>query len=222
MTSTFSLAVVATCCSINMLQTACPLLMPRLSQSEIAAVGTTIPLSDLSRPDLVRLWHSLPPPKLNSVGGFHRGSILPAGPLHPISRIITHRLFGPGEWQGKELSPRRRQGENIFLGRQRDSWNGIYGEFVNPAENYRRGPRGKSKPFRISIGKSCLDKRPCLVLDYSARDLHGPRASNYFPWSTMRDELRELRPGVLIGLGGMGATLGNLNSAIFTLEKGKK
>ena len=42
MTSTFSLAVVATCCSINMLQTACPLLMPRLSQSEIAAVGTTI------------------------------------------------------------------------------------------------------------------------------------------------------------------------------------
>ena len=91
-------------------------------------------------------------------------------------------------------------GENIFITRRVPT-----------------GRRVKSQAFKMQIERSVLDKKPALVFDYHESDVR-----NCFPWSTMRDEVREIRPGILLGIGGMGATLGNLNSAIFTLERNRR
>jgi hypothetical protein len=57
---------------------------------------------------------------------------------------------------------------------------------------------------------SSIDGRRSLTLDYSAE--------NGLFWGTMRDELRQVRPGLLLGLGSIGALGGALNSAVFCLE----
>mmetsp|Transcript_64157 Transcript_64157/g.128972 ORF Transcript_64157/g.128972 Transcript_64157/m.128972 type:complete len:202 (-) Transcript_64157:96-701(-) len=179
--------------SINILQCGIPLLLPApLNEDFNAMAGGLNGLEGKSRVELVRLWHSLPAPP-EGVSGFHKGTILHAGPLHPISRVITHRLFGPGLWQGKELGPKDK-GLNIFKCRSSLTCH-------------------EAKPFGQSWQKSALDRRPCLVLDYSRGQ------GNRFPWCGMRDEVRQLSPGTLLGLGSMKAFGGPLNSAVFVLEK---
>ena len=219
-----AVSVLATCSCVNMLQTAFPIVfLPELNQTEAEAVRQfrTEELSQLSRPDLVRVWHTLPPPTYGrGLAGFHRGEIIRVGPLHPASRVLTHRLFGPGLWEGKRLSPRNGRGENVFV--ERTAQSGRRGGGGGGGRWGRGAKKTRDKPFKMSIGPSCIDKKPCLVLDYgnAAGGAGGGRGANSFPWCTMRDELREVRPGVLLGMGGMGATLGNLNSAMFTLSRG--
>eukprot|EP00962_Isochrysis_galbana_P009482 scaffold2643_cov117-Isochrysis_galbana.AAC.12 len=73
------------------------------------------------------------------------------------------------------------------------------------------GPR---RVFRASISPSALDGQPALVLDY--------RAAGEPLWGTvagMRDELRQVMPGVLIGMGGMVVTGGVRNAAPFILVR---
>lgn len=74
-------------------------------------------------------------------------------------------------------------------------------------QNWFQGER-LARPFAASISHSNRDGRPTLVLVY-----HGF-------WGKivgMRDELRQLEPGVLLGLGSMRATGGRFNSAPFLL-----
>ena len=74
--------------------------------------------------------------------------------------------------------------------------------------------------FRWTTGApSRFDGKPALVLDYAA----APTPDR--TWGTvlrMRDELRELEPGVLLGLGSMGATGGMVNNAPFVLRRNLK
>ena len=67
-----------------------------------------------------------------------------------------------------------------------------------------------SRRFVMDPRESSIDGRRSLTLDYSAE--------NGLFWGTMRDELREVRPGLLLGLGSIGALGGALNSAVFCLE----
>ena len=81
--------------------------------------------------------------------------------------------------------------------------------FVSRDGNFsQRGARS----FNLDRSVSVIDRRPCLTLNYGD-------SGNYFPWSGMRDELREVRPGLLLGLGSMKIFGGGFNSAVFTLEK---
>ena len=196
-------SVFFTMSTINMVQTSIPMFLPRLEERKLTDLQQNLSHEDLkklSKTELVRLWHSLPAPKLSTVSGFYDGRIACVGPLHPVSRFLTHNLFGPGSWAGKQLYPRKQMGENIFITRRVPT-----------------GRRVKSQAFKMQIERSVLDKKPALVFDY-----HESGVRNSFPWSTMRDEVREIRPGILLGIGGMGATLGNLNSAIFTLERNRR
>jgi len=68
-------------------------------------------------------------------------------------------------------------------------------------------------PFEMRIDASRLDGKSALILDYGTAQ--GDRL-----WGGvlgMRDELREVVPGVLVGLGSMGATGGVRNCAPFVL-----
>eukprot|EP00633_Aureoumbra_lagunensis_P013000 CAMPEP_0197359844 /NCGR_PEP_ID=MMETSP0893-20130614/59695_1 /TAXON_ID=44058 ORGANISM="Aureoumbra lagunensis, Strain CCMP1510" /NCGR_SAMPLE_ID=MMETSP0893 /ASSEMBLY_ACC=CAM_ASM_000539 /LENGTH=73 /DNA_ID=CAMNT_0042880245 /DNA_START=187 /DNA_END=405 /DNA_ORIENTATION=- len=65
------------------------------------------------------------------------------------------------------------------------------------------------RPFWAAIAPSKLDGQDALVLQYTG-----------LVWGKligMRDEIREISPGVLIGLGSMRATGGPINCAPFLL-----
>jgi hypothetical protein len=184
--------------TVNIGQGVAPLLLPPLSEATIsnARKGTPETLATLSRFELVRLWHSLPPPTTTGlIAGYYQGTVLPAGPLAPVSSFVTHRLFGPGKWAGKNFKIGGKAGNNVFVLRDQS-----------------RALRG-SREFALSLQSSLLDRRPCCALDY------GDKCGNQFPWCGMRDELREVKPGLLLGLGSMTAFGGPLNSAVFTLQK---
>ena len=75
------------------------------------------------------------------------------------------------------------------------------------------------RTFGTQIAPSALDGRPALVLDYAQLG-HGDGL-----WGNvmgMRDELREIAPGVLLGLGSMLATGGPRNCAAFLLHNPRK
>ena len=70
-----------------------------------------------------------------------------------------------------------------------------------------------ARDFKWSIADSNYDGRPALVLDYAAagEPLWGRVLG-------MRDELREVEPGLWLGLGSMTATGGHRNCAPFLLR----
>ncbi|CAK9092884.1 Aurora kinase [Durusdinium trenchii] len=109
-----------------------------------------------------------------------------------MSAFITNVLFGPlAKWRGKSMDSSGHFGKNRFAGLP------------------------DTRGFRVKAETSQLDGREALVLDYShAR--HGDPL-----WGRvlfMRDELRQgPAPGVLLGLGAMGATGGMWNCAPFVL-----
>lgn len=80
------------------------------------------------------------------------------------------------------------------------------------------GEEVRKRGFAARIEPSRLDGKPALVLDYGAG---GAGAADAL-WGKvlgMRDELREVAPGVLVGLGSMRATGGVRNCAPFVLAR---
>lgn len=78
------------------------------------------------------------------------------------------------------------------------------------------GEEEQLRSFEALIGPSRLDGQPALILDYAAE---GEGRSDVL-WGKvlgMRDEIREVLPGVLVGLGSMRMTGGVHNCAPFVL-----
>lgn len=76
----------------------------------------------------------------------------------------------------------------------------------------------RRRPFEARIGPSQLDGKPALILDYSA----GGESAGDALWGRvmgMRDELREVTPGVLVGLGSFRVAGGVRNNAPFVLVR---
>jgi hypothetical protein len=71
---------------------------------------------------------------------------------------------------------------------------------------------GDAQVFKAVVAASALDGAPCLLLDYAAGDnkVWGALAG-------MKDEIREVSPGLYIGLGGMWVSGGAPNTAPFIL-----
>jgi len=79
-------------------------------------------------------------------------------------------------------------------------------------------PELRRRSFTARIEPSRLDGRPALILDYGAQ---GDGKGDFW-WGSvlgMRDELREVAPGVLVGLGSFRATGGVRNCAPFVLVR---
>ena len=122
------------------------------------------------------------------------------GALAPAGNIVTHRLFpvkgAERKWLGKRFDRRGDVGTNRF----------------------RRGDDDEAlgRDFSWSISRSRRDGEEALVLNYAA----APMPDRLFGTVLrMRDELRELEPGVLLGIGSMAATGGMRNGAPFILRR---
>jgi hypothetical protein len=117
------------------------------------------------------------PNSLAALNGSARGRLLTMAalertPLSGVLRYLAASRFFP--WQGKHFDTRARKsghGDNrIRLPFYRGHWFG----------------------FRTKIGRSLLDGQECVLLDYDS-------ASNPRPLRRIRDELREVMPGLYLG-----------------------
>ena len=143
---------------------------------------------------------SLAPEASTLPGSVWDGELLFLGALAPAGSVVTHRLFpvkgAERMWLGKRFDRRGDVGTNRF----------------------RRGDDDEAlgRDFSWSISRSRRDGEEALVLNYAA----APTPDRLFGTVLrMRDELRELEPGVLLGIGSMAATGGMRNGAPFILRR---
>ncbi len=144
----------------------------------------------LSRAELLRLYHAAEAPDFGKIKGEYRAEILPVGPFAFVADFYTHKIFGPGRWQGKAFFPLLETsgwGYNIFA--------------------LKNGNLARTCRMNTYIGPSNMDDKNSFHLDYS-------------PWNgylnyTMHDEIRAINPTLLLGMGYMGAGGGPLNPAPF-------
>jgi hypothetical protein len=146
-------------------------------------------------------WRASIAPEASTLpGSVWDGELLFLGALAPAGSIVTHRLFpvkgAERKWLGKRFDRRGDVGTNRF----------------------RRGDDDEAlgRDFSWSISRSRRDGEEALVLNYAA----APTPDHLFGTVLrMRDELRELEPGVLLGIGSMAATGGMRNGAPFILRR---
>lgn len=151
-------------------------------------------LGRLSRTQILRLFHSAPPPDMQAIEGEYDAVILPAGVFAPLASFFTHTFFGPGRWQGKAFKACGRdtgEGYNLF------------------GDHSSAGGLRRTRRFVTTLAPSRFDGRPSLCMDY------GPY--NRFLVHSMKDEIRQLGPQLFLGLGVMAAGGGALNPAPFAL-----
>ena len=153
-----------------------------------------------SKADFYAAWRASIAPEASTLpGSVWDGELLFLGALAPAGSIVTHRLFpvkgAEREWLGKRFDQRGDVGTNRF----------------------RRGDdEALGRDFSWSISRSRRDGEEALVLNYAA----APTPDRLFGTVLrMRDELRELEPGVLLGIGSMAATGGMRNGAPFILRR---
>lgn len=152
----------------------------------------------LSKKEFTQLFLRCQAPKTNEVTGVYDGYLLNMGVCAPFSAFISNRLFGPGEWAGKEFS-KDDVGINRFTNKVGDS----------------KAKSEVSKRFTCKVTKSVLDKKPVMLLDYAPYNQFDPIA-----WG-MRDEIRKVdrRGDMLIGCGGLAVSGGVRNFAPFVLVR---
>ena len=187
-----------------------------------------------TKADFVAVWRAATPPALADVGGKDfDGELIGLGVLAPVSGLITHELFGPGgPWLGKAFGARRvpgpdgecSVGTNRFAparggggGQARQqTGGGSNGGGGAPHEQAEAEEERRLQQFVARLDASALDGQPALILDYAAAGtpIWGRLVG-------MRDELRQVAPGVLLGLGSMWATGGAANCAPFLLIERK-
>jgi hypothetical protein len=152
-------------------------------------------LRGLSRRQVLDLFHATDAPEFKKIKGEYKAEVLPVGPFAGVASFYTHRLFGPGRWEGKAFFPfsdRSGWGYNIFS--------------VN--KKNRETPARTCK-MNTYHGLSNIDDKSSLHLDYAAH--------NGFLNHTMHDEIRRINDELYIGMGYMSVGGGPTNPAPFAL-----
>ncbi len=157
-------------------------------------------LQSLSREELLLAFCSCPAPELDRLSGEWSGILLNNNNLGMTSigsKFMSNILFGKGRpWNGKFFGP-----EGKGINRFRGKYNGVI---------------EMEHSFDFSIQESRIKSGTSSVfLDYSKYQF--PLS----PWRTMKDEVRCLPCGVLIGFGSMAWSGGMMNSAPFCLYPAK-
>lgn len=133
-------------------------------------------LARLSSAELEALYRrAAPPASLDALAGA------------PVGRMLTVR--GPLDREGARARVARLARASFFpwLGKSFEAFDAERGEGINRVQLL-----GERFRFGLSFDRSVVDGEPCVLLDYD-------RADN--PWliRQIRDELRELRPGLFLG-----------------------
>ncbi|GMH55768.1 hypothetical protein TL16_g01987 [Triparma laevis f. inornata] len=143
--------------------------------------------------------------------------------MHPVSRFISHRLFGQGRgvWLGKEIRDNGSAGPNKVsweLGQEIHAGGSNGNNVFVESDGIQTflGTTTRFRDFKVERCPSKLDKQPCVALDYN---IGGKHSRSSCVWRGMRDELRMLQPGYYIGCGSMKVFGGMPNFTLFTLKK---
>eukprot|EP00965_Chrysotila_dentata_P111983 3703126-Pleurochrysis_carterae.AAC.2 len=148
-----------------------------------------------SKSAFVDAWRAAKPPS-QYAGRLCTGELVSLGILAPISAFITNRLFAPGRrWLGKSFAQDGTHGFNRF-------------------EDAAIAAGVEKRGFACSISSSSLDGKDCLVLDYADAE------NGDLVWGKligMRDEIREVAPGLYLGLGSLRLSGGMPNCQPFVL-----
>lgn len=144
---------------------------PGAAPSEARTLDDLLALS----PDrLAALYAGAAVPRLDAVAGDLRGRMLawPSLPRGPVAAVLRRwAASGRFPWRGKSFTPGEERGE------------GINRVFLDRFRLYR---------FETFIGRSRAGEFDALQLDYDRKD-------NPFFIRPIRDELRELSPGLYLG-----------------------
>ena len=141
----------------------------------LEAVTTLDDLTRMSPPALAELYQRSAVPVLTALSGEPHGRMLALdgvrGPTRRVVRRLAARTHFP--WRGKAFSHVRSD----------------RGQGVN---RIRLGRELRWYPFETTIAPSAIDGEPCLFLNYDCADN---------PWfiRAIRDELREVSPGLYMG-----------------------
>jgi hypothetical protein len=138
-------------------------------------------LGDGDRLSLRRIFHGSSVPALSEMSGDFDAQLLNQGGI--LSSLLVRRVFGShGAWMGKcfrPLSETTGIGHNFF---------------------WHEGRIVRKLPMETEITTSSLDDGQVMVLDYRAR--------NRGPIRYLRGEVRQVIPGILLGMGIFGVRLG--------------
>jgi hypothetical protein len=144
--------------------------------------------------------------------GSYDGYLLNLGVCAPLSKFISNRLFGPGEWAGKELG--LTDGINLFLRKSLKPIN-LIGNCNISRSSDAPNHLMKAKRFTCSVEQSVLDGQYAIRLNYSPFN-----KLDVIAWG-MQDELRMINKDLLIGCGGLALSGGIRNFAPFFLVRKK-
>jgi len=160
-----------------------------------------------SKKDFTQLFLRCKAPATFSTGEFmgtYDGYLLNLGVCAPLSKFISNRLFGPGEWAGKELG--LTDGVNLFLKKK---------PYHSSTSSDTPTHLIKAKRFTCSIELSVLDGQDAIRLNYAPFN-----KLDAIAWG-MQDELRIVNKDLLIGCGGLALSGGVRNFAPFYLVRQK-
>eukprot|EP00752_Nemacystus_decipiens_P012270 g10876.t1 len=185
-----------------------------------AEEATAEHVAQLGKAGFMQLFHASTCPDAGDLDGEYRARTLEMGILHPVTAIITHRIWGPGRWLGKGVRAGSSEGYNLFsrspkadtLPSSKDGGgsgggSGGDGECGLPSDTLRE------RLFRFSqASDSVFDKGTSARLDYAKAGKNGPL------FGGMRDEIRKVNDKLFVGLGYIQAFGGKYNTAPFVLE----
>ncbi|CAM9648801.1 unnamed protein product [Ectocarpus fasciculatus] len=165
-----------------------------------AEEATADHVARLGKAGFMQLFYASQCPATGDLDGEYRARTLNMGVLHPITAVITHRIWGPGRWLGKGIRAGGREGYNLFSPSEAKSTS-------LPSDTQRE------RSFRFSqFSDSVFDRGVSSRLDYARAGKNGPL------FGGMRDEVRKVNDKLFIGLGYIQAFGGKYNSAPFVME----
>ncbi len=139
-------------------------------------------LNQLKLGDFPELYSILETPRINSLIGYYRGSIVGPGWFRSAAKPLL-AITGLGGWWGK-----------------------YFEEDGNATNLVKRGAKLQARlPVKLVNMNSVVDGKPGLALHYIPE--------NPLPWPYIVDELRQLEPGVLLGM--MYINIGVLRRLVF-------
>lgn len=163
--------------------------------SKPAAEAGLEDMRTLTRRQVLDVFHAADVPEFPKIKGEYKAEVLSAGPFAAVAAFYTHKLFGPGHWEGKAFFPfsdRSGWGYNIFS-----------------VTGNAREATARTCKMNTYLGLSNMDDKDSLHLDYAAH--------NGFLNHTMHDEIRRINDALLIGMGYMSVGGGPANPAPFVL-----
>ena len=160
-----------------------------------AEEATIKDIENLSKSDAMQLFYAAASPEFTRMNGEYKAKLICVGVLAAVNDFYAHHLMGPGHWEGKAFFPfedKKGWGYNLFTEEQ-DGESAI----------------ARTMKMDTYVGKSRFDEKESFHLVYKAYN----EGRNH----SMRDEIRKINDGLLIGLGCIGWNLDTLNPAPFIL-----